>query len=366
MSLGAPADHVVRLAGMTKTLPTSWLAPVVVSVLAMGTFTGEPREASARQEPTVELGAAYECAALAGTRVTNQGLTTLTGDLAVSPGDVVTGFPPGEVRGDVYIDDAEAHKMKEAAVAAYEKAARLPPDSIVPPDLGGKTISPGVHKSADGALRINGTLTLDAQGEPDAFFIFQTGSLDTARISNINLVNGAQADHVIWQVGDDATLGTWSTFRGNVLAWNAISVSYGAAVYGRTMALHRELDIEGSDYLPATRVTMPHNPPTTATLTSSPNPSRNGEPVTFTATIGGNVDGFRPTGTVLFKEGSTIIGSAYADVTGIARFTTADLTRGVHEISAVYADGGTAVYEAWVDFAPSESPAILQQVLNRR
>jgi hypothetical protein len=243
MSLGAPADHVVRLAGMTKTLPTSWLAPVVVSVLAMGTFTGEPREASARQEPTVELGAAYECAALAGTRVTNQGLTTLTGDLAVSPGDVVTGFPPGEVRGDVYIDDAEAHKMKEAAVAAYEKAARLPPDSIVPPDLGGKTISPGVHKSADGALRINGTLTLDAQGEPDAFFIFQTGSLDTARISNINLVNGAQADHVIWQVGDDATLGTWSTFRGNVLAWNAISVSYGAAVYGRTMALHRELDI---------------------------------------------------------------------------------------------------------------------------
>ncbi|MEU7861907.1 ice-binding family protein [Nonomuraea sp. NPDC049141] len=351
---------------MTKNLPTSWLAAVVVGALAMGMFTGEPRKASARQATSVALGDAYDCVAMAGTRITSTQLTTLTGDIAVTPGDVVTGFPPGEVRGEVEIDNAEARWMKRDAVAAYQEAAALPPDSIVPSELGGKTIPPGVHKSADGALRINGTLTLDAKGKPDANFVFQTDSLDTARVSNINLLNGAQADHVIWQVGVDATLGKWSTFRGTVLAWNAIDIEYGAAVYGRTMALHEELNIEGSTYLPATRVTLPYNPPTTTTLTSSPNPSRDGQPVTFTAKVDGDVSGIGPTGTVLFKEGSTVIGSAYADATGIATFTTSGLTRGVHEITAVYVNGGTAVYEAWVYFAPSESPVLLHQVLSRR
>ncbi|MFI7706022.1 ice-binding family protein [Nonomuraea sp. NPDC049480] len=315
----------------------------------------------------MDLGYAAECVAIAGEMVSNTNLTTITGDLVVSPGSEVIGFPPGEVRGEIYLGGSEATAMKNDAVAAYRDADRRSSNSVIPPDLGGRTLSPGVYESTDGTFRIDGTLTLDAGGDPDAVFIFQADSaLTTARVSNIDLLNGAQDDHVFWQVGDAARLGKYSTFRGNLLAWNSISVAFGAAVYGRTMALNEALHFEGTDILPATRVTLPGNPPTETSITSSPNPSRMGQPVTFTATVSGDVQGFRPTGTVLFMEGTTIIGSAYADPTGVARFTTSELSRGVHEIHAVYANGGTAVYEAWVYFAPSESPTITQQVLNRR
>ncbi|GGO65543.1 hypothetical protein GCM10012289_17480 [Nonomuraea cavernae] len=376
-----------------KSLPSSWLAAVVVSALAMGTFNAEPAsynaaaeaepgtigakpaayqarpgEGRVRRVPRVELGSAYDCAAMGATRILNAGLTQVTGDLAITPGDEVVGFPPGEVRdGGIYIDDPEARETKADAIEAYEDAAGRAANGVMSPELGGKTISPGVYESTDGSFRINGTLTLDAQGDLDALFIFQADStLNTARVSNIDLVNGAQADNVIWQVGDDATLGTYSTFRGTVLARNSVKVSYGAAIYGRTMALDEALTFEGTEILPATRVTVPQNPPTTTTLTSAPNPSRMGQPVTFTAKVDGNVQGFGPTGMVLFMEGATILGEAYADRTGIATFTTSSLSRGVHEIRAVYVNGGTAVFEAWVEFAPSESPVVAQQVLNRR
>ncbi|WP_433435268.1 ice-binding family protein [Nonomuraea sp. CA-141351] len=353
---------------MMRTLPSSWSAAAVVGALLMSTLGAAVPDTRVRQEPPVDLGEAADCVAMAGERVTNTGLTTLTGELVVNPGSEVVGFPPGEVRGEIHLGgDAHGTEEKEDAVAAYREADGRASNSVIPPQLGGLTLSPGVYESTDGTFRIDGTLTLDARGEPDAVFIFQADSvLTTARVSNIDLVNGAQDNNVFWQVGADASLGKYSTFRGNLLAWNSISVAFGAAVYGRTMALNEALHFEGTDILPATRVTLPVNPPTSTSLTSSPNPSRNGEPVTFTATVSGNVQGFRPTGTVLFMEGTTIIGSAYADETGVARFTTAELTRGVHEIHAVYTDGGTAVHEAWVLFAPSESSVITQQVLNRR
>ncbi|MFI7642183.1 ice-binding family protein [Nonomuraea sp. NPDC049400] len=352
---------------MMRTLPSSWLAATAVGALLMSTLGAAVPDTRVRQEPPVELGQADDCAAMAGEEITNRDLTTIIGDLAVSPGTELIGFPPGEVQGEIYLGDSEATEMKEDAVAAYREAEERPANSVIPPELGGRTLLPGVYESTDGTFRINGTLTLDARGEPDAVFIFQAESLlTTARVSNIDLVNGAQAKNVFWQVGDDASLGKYSTFRGNLLVWNSIRVSYGTAVYGRTMALNDELRFEGTDILPATRVTLPDNPPTSTSLTSSPNPSRNGEPVTFTATVSGNVQGHRPTGTVLFMEGTTIIGEAYADTTGVARFTTSELTRGVHEIHAVYVNGGTAVFEAWVFFAPSESPVITQQVLDRR
>jgi hypothetical protein len=88
--------------------------------------------------------------------------------------------------------------------------------------------------------------------------------------------------------------------------------------------------------------------------------------VTFTAVVTGNYLGFAPTNEVLFLDGDVVIGSAMIDRTGRAVFTTSDLTRGGHDITAVYVDGGTAANEAWVDFAPSRSDVITQVVLNRR
>ncbi len=342
----------------------SWLAAALVTALVLGA----PLVPSASADvPPVDLGEAEDCAVMAGDAVMSTDLTTITGEVALSPGDTMVGFPPGTVRGEVHIDDEEAQEDMADAVAAYNEAAGRTPTDTVPPDLGGTTMGPGVYDTPGGIFEIAGTLTLDAEGDPDAVFIFQAdNALNTARVSNIDIVNGAQEDNIIWQVGRSATLGTLSTFRGNVLALNSITVDEGAAVYGRAMALNGAVELDGRSTLPATRVTRPGDPATSTTLTSSPNPSRRGEPVTFTATVSGDYQGFGPTNEVLFKDGSIVIGSAMVDDSGIATFTTSELTRGVHPITAVYVNGGTAVNEAWVNFAPSESTVVNQQVLNRR
>ncbi|MEU0567473.1 ice-binding family protein [Nonomuraea sp. NPDC005983] len=381
---------------MIKFAPRPWMSALVTAVLAVGTLsaaapgTGTPTAApgastvsavpavqtlsaapgaSRRRQPPrpVGLGNAAPCAVVANSAVYSADLTTVTGNVGISPGDVITGFPPGQVRGEVHIHDPRARAARDDAVIAYNDAAGRAANATIAPELGGKTITPGVYDTPGGVFQITGTLTLDAEGDQDAAFIFQADTaLTTARVSNINLVNGAQANNVFWQVGDSASLGTLSTFRGNVLALNSVTVADGTALDGRVMSLNRTVTLTGTTALPATRVTIPDNPPTSTTLTSSPNPSRREEPVTFTATVTGNFQGFAPTNEVLFRDGDTVIGSAMIDiVTGKATFTTSSLTRGVHPITAVYVDGGTAANEAWVNFAPSTSRVVQQQVLNR-
>jgi hypothetical protein len=382
-------DHprLLRLTAVLSILLPAGTAPASGSARAVVPPYGAPRPASASvahavvpqgaaraavrprvphaSVPPVRLGYAEDCAALAGSAVMNDNMTTITGDVNVSPGTTVSGFPPGQVRGTVNEDDAEARQEKASAVAAYNNAASRSPTAIVAPQLGGTTMPSGVFATPGGVFEIDGTLTLDAQGDPDAGFIFQADTLGTARVSNIDLVNGAQANNVIWQLRGTATLGRYSTFRGNLMARSSVTVTSGTAVYGRVMALSDTLVFNGTDRLPATRATWPNDPPSVTALTSSANPSRKGEPVTFTATVNGDFRGFAPTNKVLFKDGDTVIGSAMLDPTGHASFTTSGLTRGGHEITAVYVDGGTAYNEGWTPFAPSSSAVLTQVVLNR-
>ncbi|GII27280.1 hypothetical protein Pmi06nite_07220 [Planotetraspora mira] len=264
------------------------------------------------------------------------------------------------------MDNAEARREKADAVAAYNDAARRTPTATIPSQLGSTTRTPGVYNTAGGVFQLTGTLILDAEGDPDAVFILQAASLVTANVSNIDLVGGAQANNVIWQLDDSATLGTYSTFRGNILARSSVAVTTGVALYGRAIALNGMVTLDGTSHLPATRVTPPDEPPTITTVTSSSNPSRRGEPVTFTATVHGPTDSVVPAGQVLFKDGDTVIGSAYNSSAAPATITTSDLTRGAHDITAVYLNGGTAVNEAWTYFAPSTSEVLTQVVLNRR
>jgi hypothetical protein len=183
---------------------------------------------------------------LAATTVTNTGPTVisadagLNGDLGVSPGTSVTGFGPGTVNapGSIHSADTSAANAKTAADAAYNDAAGRTPDQVFPPiqDLGGATFTPGVYNDPS-SFGITGTVTLDAQGNPDAVFIFQTGStLITASASNVLLINGAQAANVFWQVGSSATLGTGSSFSGTILASTAITVTTGVSIEGRVLA----------------------------------------------------------------------------------------------------------------------------------
>lgn len=187
-------------------------------------------------QPPVGLGTAGSFAVLAGSAVSNTGPTVVNGDLGVSPGTAVSGFPPGTINGTEHAADAVAAQAQNDLTTAYNDAAGRTPAASVSGDLTGQTLTPGVYKSTS-SLGLTGSLTLDAQGDPNAVFIFQIAStLTTGSGSSVNLIGGAQACNVYWQVGSSATLGTNSTFRGNVLALTAATVTTGATVDGRVLA----------------------------------------------------------------------------------------------------------------------------------
>jgi serine protease AprX len=186
--------------------------------------------------PPVGLGSAGAFAVLAGSTVTNTGPSTLNGDLGLSPGTAVTGFPPGTVYGSTQAANAAALQAKSDLTTAYDDAAGRTPPAAAPMDLGGLTLDPGVYKSGS-SLAVTGDLALDAHGDPSAVFVFQAGStLITASSSRVRLVNGAQPCNVFWQVGSSATLGTSTDFSGNILALTSISMNDGVRLNGRALA----------------------------------------------------------------------------------------------------------------------------------
>jgi len=207
---------------------------------------------------TVALNTADAFAVLAGTTITNTGSSVITGDLGLSPGTEVTGFPPGTVSGVQHITDATALQAQTDLITAYDDAAGRTPVTTVPTELGGTTLTSGVYDSADGTFGITGTLTLDAEGDANAVFIFKTAStLITVNDSVVSLINGAQACNVFWQVGSSATLGTNSTFKGNILALTAATLTTGANVEGRVLARNAAVTLDTNIITKATCAVAP-------------------------------------------------------------------------------------------------------------
>ena len=233
-------------------------ASIVILVGVAGT------SASAAQ-PSVGLGTATPFAVLAGTTVTNTGPSVISGDLGVSPGSAVTGFPPGLViNGAQHVADAAALQAQSDLTTAYNDAAGRTPVSVVSSDLGGQTLVPGVYQATSG-LGLTGTVTLDAQGDPNAVFVFQAGStLITASSSTVDLIGGAQACNVFWQVGSSATLGTNTTFVGSVMALTSASLQTGTTVAGRILARNGQVSLDTNTITQPNCIT-----PTTTTTTGS-------------------------------------------------------------------------------------------------
>jgi hypothetical protein len=175
---------------------------------------------------------------LAGSTVTSTGATSITGDLGVSPGTAVTGFPPGVLIGTLHAGNPTAAQAQLALTAAYNDAAGRSAGAIgIAGNLGGKTLAPGVYKSTSSLEISSGDLTLDAKGNANAVFIFEMGStLVTTVGRKVILAGGARAANIIWQVGSSATLGVSSVFKGNILAMASITVNTGASVEGRLLA----------------------------------------------------------------------------------------------------------------------------------
>lgn len=174
---------------------------------------------------------------LAGTTVTNTGPTVITGDLGLSPGSSVTGFPPGVVTGETHIADSEAAQAQIELTAAYLEAESrtTPTPTVVGPQVGSQTLTPGIYKSLSNLEVTSGDLILDAQGNPNGIFLFQAATMLVVT-RNIILIGGAQARNIIWQVGSSATLGTGAIFQGSILALTSITAFTGASVAGRLLA----------------------------------------------------------------------------------------------------------------------------------
>jgi hypothetical protein len=259
-------ERVVAAARLSK-----WLARVAL-VLAIGVLALQPLIANAAQPP-VDLGTAASFAVLAGQGVTNTGPTEVNGDLGTSPNPAVTGFPPGKVNGAIHKADAVALQAQSDLTTAYNDAAGRTPVTTIATELGGQTLKPGVYNSESGTFQITGTLTLDAQGDPNGIFIFQmAATLITASSSKVSLLGDASACSVFWQVGSSATLGTNSTFTGNILALTSIQVQTGVTVDGRALARNASVTLDNDTFKQSTCAapTPTTSPPTTSPPTPIP------------------------------------------------------------------------------------------------
>jgi hypothetical protein len=183
------------------------------------------------------LGQAGGFGVLGGSALTNTGPSVVFGDVGLSPGTAVSGFPPGIHSGILHVADAVALQAKSDLVTAYDVAAGQAFDAdLTDQDLGGMVLGAGVYRFSSSA-QLTGTLTLDAAGDPDAVFIFQIGStLTTASNAAVEIINGGSGCNVFWQVGSSATLGTTTRFIGNILALTSITLNTGAQVAGRLLA----------------------------------------------------------------------------------------------------------------------------------
>jgi hypothetical protein len=232
---------------------------LLAASLGTAAMIGYGGQAEAQEAP-LDLGAAGEFAVLAAATVTNTGPSMINGDLGVSPGTAVTGMPPGTVNGTIHSADATAAQAQADATAAYIDGAGRTPATPVPVELGGTTLPAGIYSG--GTLGITGTLTLDAQGDPNAVFIFRAAStLITATNSTVALINGAQPSNVFWLVGSSATLGTGTHFAGTIIALASITATTGVTVEGRLLARTAAVTLDTNTI--NTPTPTPTTPPTT-------------------------------------------------------------------------------------------------------
>ena len=224
---------------------------------------------TAAQAAPVGLGTAGPFVVLGGTTVTNTGPSVLNGNLGVFPGTELEGFGlPAVINGSTHATDEVAAKAQLDLTTAYDVAAEqpvLPANDLSGTDLGGLKLAPGTYRYNAAAL-LTGALTLDAEGDPNAEFVFQIGSqLTTESASSVLLVNGASPCNVYWQVGSSADIGTTTAFQGSLMALTSISLKDGATVLGRMLARNGQVSLINNVLTRPLCATGPTTPPSDET-----------------------------------------------------------------------------------------------------
>jgi hypothetical protein len=207
----------------------------------------------------IQLGRAAPFAVMATAAISGTGPTQINGDVGLNPGSA-QGIPPSQVNGTIHVTDQAVIDAQSDLLSAYNDALSRSVTSVsLPGNMGGLTFTPGLYTNSTSVL-ISGAgpgnnVTLDAQGDENAIFIFKMGStLTTGPGAQVILAGGAKAGNVFWQVGTSATLDTTTIFKGNVLASVTITVNAGSAVEGRLLAGSNS---DGSVTVNASTVTVP-------------------------------------------------------------------------------------------------------------
>ncbi len=265
-STNAPRRHRsarqrLALVSIAVVAPTVWFAlPAAAAVAPIG------------------LGTASSFSVLAGAGITNTGPTTMWGDAGTFATTSESGFGTVTILGTNHGGDAVTQQAKNDLTTAYNQAAASAPPTNVADELGGLTLTPGVYDGA--ALQLTGTLTLDTLGDPNAVFVFRTGStLITASSSDVIVLGGGVACNVFWQVPSSATLGTASHLIGTVMASTSITANTGATIVGRLLASTGAVTLDSntltntgcadSTMSTTTSTTTSTTPPTTAAPTTA-------------------------------------------------------------------------------------------------
>ncbi len=246
-------DGTARIATLTPSgnlaLGTTYTATITTGVQDLfgnslaSNFVWSFTTATLTCQAPVPMGSAANFEILGASTVTNTGPTIISGgDLGLSPGSSVTGFPPGTLTPPavMHVTDPAAAQGQLDLSIAYGYAAGLTGAALLPGDMSGLTFTPGLYKTSTTVMLSGGNVTLDAQGNANAVFIFQIGTtLTTITSTQVVLAGGAQAKNIFWQVGSSATLGTNSIFKGNILALTSITITTGVNLDGRALGAER-------------------------------------------------------------------------------------------------------------------------------
>jgi hypothetical protein len=217
--------------------------------------------AFAQTDPVkINLGTADKFAVMAGAGISNTSSQTyIIGDVGSYPTCTVTGLTASQVKGHLYLSCSPVTaKAQKGLTAAYNQAANATCGTdLTGKDLGGLKLKPGVYCFSTTA-NLTGTLTLDAEGNPDAQWIFQIGSaLTTTTNSKVVMVlgrdlpqplwsKGKRGCNVYWQIGSSATIGSSNTFVGKILALDSITLGSGV-LRGKALASTAAVSITGQE-----------------------------------------------------------------------------------------------------------------------
>ena len=289
------------------------------------------------QDIAPPLGTTQSFAVLGGSAVSNTGPSIVTGDLGISPGTLaaVTGFPPGTVTGMTHAADAVAIQAQSDNTAAYLNLKGQTPvtQDLTGQDLTGLTLVPGIYFFSSSA-QLTGALTLDAGGRANAVWVFQIGTTLTTGVgSSVVLKNGASPCNVFWQVGSSATLGTTTSFVGNIFALASITLNAGANVAGRVLAQTGAVTMDDNQIgTSACGVTTGTTPPTLSKTFSPATIAAGGTSTltitlsnanTLAASLSAPLTDTLPSGVLVSGGGSTTCGGTLTAAAGSSTVTLA-------------------------------------------